>query len=55
MKKRLKKKHGNPIAKALNSVNKPVTIIDKKKEINKLKCRGKVIENEKTNNTTTLH
>jgi len=51
MKKR-RKKHGNPIAKALNKVNKPVTIIDKKKELNKLKCR-KVIENEKISNTTT--
>jgi hypothetical protein len=46
MKKRIKK-YGNPIAKALNKVNKPVTMVDKKKEINKLKCRGREIENGK--------
>ena len=39
MKKKLIKKYGNPIAKALNRVTKPVTITDKKKENNKTLCR----------------
>jgi hypothetical protein len=39
MKKPSKKKYGNPVAKYLNRVTKPVTIPDKKKEESKTYCR----------------
>jgi len=47
MKKQKEKKYGNPIARYLNSVTKPVIIPDRKKEESKLKCRkGKSNDDE---------
>ncbi len=39
MKKQKEKKYGNPVAKSLNMVTKPVTMKDKKKEQSKTYCR----------------
>lgn len=36
------KKKPNPIARALNLVTKPVTMIDKKKLMSKMLCRQKL-------------
>ena len=45
-KKRKPKKKPNPIARALNLVTKPVTMVDKKKLMSKMKCRQKLNLNE---------
>ena len=39
--KKGKTKRTNPIARALNRVTKPVTMVDKKKLMSKLNCRNK--------------
>ena len=44
--KKGKTKRTNPIARALNRVTKPVTMVDKKKLLSKLKCRDKLNPNE---------
>jgi hypothetical protein len=46
MSKRKPKKKPNPIARALNLVTKPVTMVDKKKLMSKMKCRQKLNLNE---------
>lgn len=46
MKLRKPKKKPNPIARALNLVTKPVTMVDKKKLMSKMKCRQKLNLNE---------
>lgn len=42
MKTRDHKKKPNPVARALNRVTKPVTMLDKKKLMSKIKCRQKL-------------
>ena len=44
--KKGKTKRTNPIARALNRVTKPVTMVDKKKLLSKLNCRNKLNPNE---------
>jgi len=46
MSKRKPKKKPNPITRALNLVTKPVTMVDKKKLMSKMKCRQKLNLNE---------
>ena len=46
MKTRDHKKRPNPVARALNRVTKPVTMLDKKKLLSKLTCRIKPNLNE---------
>ena len=40
------KKKPNPIARVLNLVTKPVTMVDKKKLMSKMKCRESRFEDE---------
>ena len=46
MSKSKPKKKPNPVARALNRVTKPVTMLDKKKLLSKLTCRIKPNLNE---------
>jgi len=47
MSKRKPKKKPNPIARALNLVTKPVTMVDKKKLMSKMKCRQNITRRDK--------